>query len=577
MLAVVLAATTWYTYTYRSDPPTLDQRLLAYIPSDTIFLAGRTRSPPTESLVGTWRSFVQPLAAMATAFDPRHAATEGGSAAGILAALAKRLATSVEGEEGWLFDLIGMPRDGVVAAYTAAGIPVVRWQLADPRALWRTLNTAEQAAGVLGRTEARDGLRMRRYSFGSADSRRLELIVASGDGFGLITLDVRGVDNEALGQALGVVKPLVSFSAADLDTMAAAYGLIPGSVGFIDTKRLFNALSGAPGEHLDDLVDGFTATPGATNWLFSALDDVKCRETTAAITDFWPRTVFGVPALEGNNSHISLRLVGEIANQDRLATLNQLRGHVPEIAQSRRSVLAVGLGLNGATLQPVVEGLKTRLKDFSVSCEIFPDIQRRMADAAAAALELVGNVLSEWPDLAHIKGVAAGLIRVETGSKPSVPNAADGVLMIATEEPRTIRRLIRSATSADADTRPELHGDAVRLLAPPAAAGSQSVRVALREHGVAMLLGNATLPKHADTKPQPLVPNGLLVLRYDGGILAHDIKRATESLTVPEGPEAGQALIKIAELLRATDLAFNVSVDVVEAGVNVDVRATPAD
>jgi hypothetical protein len=513
LLVVVITAAGWYAY--QSSPPTPGSPLLSYVPSDTVFFTGYVRPPTAGKLLIAWRKLRPAYASNLAGLDPKHATAAGGPAAGVLAGVLRRQAMVTADAGGWPFAIYGLPRGGVVVAYTVGTVPVVRWQLDHPQAFWNTVDAAEQMADVQGQSEFRSALRLRRYAFGTGENRQpLELIIATGNGFGVATLATTGIDEKTLDEVLGVTKPANPLDTTELGTLAGAYGLIPGTVGFIDHLRLLAGLSGTPGNRLGKIVDSIAAWAGA-DMLFPSLRTSECLEEANVIASIWPRTVTGVSALDETTDRLSQRLVIEISDEESLARIEHLRGHIPEVVWSLPGIVGIGLGVEISSLVPVVEGLEWRINRATFRCAPLSAAQRLLVRAGTAGLDFATAVLKDTDTRADVKGIAMVLSDVQPMNDPVVPATGDGVLVITAERPEAVWRIVQSVVGPDMDTVPEMGGDPAVF--PQHMTQGRRVRALLREQQLAVVVGDAELPERADGKPEVVLPNGLFALRYQNG------------------------------------------------------------
>lgn len=579
LLVAIVTVDGWYAY--QSSPPTLGSQLLSYVPSDTIFFTGYVRPPMAGKLLAAWRKLQPAYASNLAGLDPRYATAAGGPAAGVLAGVLRRHTMVTADAGGWPFAIYGMPREGVVVAYTVGTVPVVRWQLDHPQAFWNTVDAAEQMADIQGQSEFRSALRLRRYAFGSGENRQpLELIIATGNGFGVATLATTGIDAETLDEVLGVMKPARPLDTTELDTLAGAYGLIPGTVGFIDHLQLLAGLSGASGNCLGKIVDSLTAWAG-TDVLFPSMRTSECLEEVNVIASIWPRTVTGVSALDETTDRLSQRLVIEIADEESLARIEHLRGHIPEVVWSLPGIVGIGLGVEISSLVPVVEGLEWRINRATFRCAPLSAAQRLLVRAGTAGLDLAADVLKDANGLedtdrsVDVKGIAMVLSDVPSRNDPAVPAAGDGVLVITAERPETVWQIVQSVVGPDMDTVPAMGGDLAVL--PQYMTQGRRVRAFLREQQLAVVVGDAKLPEQADGKPEVVRPNGLFALRYQSGRGLHTVVHLMERLPVSMNRAVQQSVRETAEALSALSLSLALSLDVVKTGLVVDVTATLGD
>jgi hypothetical protein len=579
LLVAIVTVDGWYAY--QSSPPTLGSQLLSYVPSDTIFFTGYVRPPTAGKLLAAWRKPRLAYASNLAGFDPRHATAAGGPAAGVLAGVLRRHTMVTADAGGWPFAIYGMPREGIVVAYTVGTVPVVRWQLDRPQAFWNTVDAAEQIADVQGQSEFRSALRLRRYAFGTGENRQpLELIIATGNGFGVATLATTGLDEKTLDEVLGVTQPAHSLDTTELDTLAGAYGLIPGTVGFIDHLQLLAGLFGAPDNCLGKIIDSITAWAGV-DMLFPSLRTSECLEEANVIASIWPRTVTGVSALDETTDRLSQRLVIEIADEESLARIEHLRGYIPEVVWSLPGIVGIGLGVDISSLVSVVEGLEWRINRATFRCAPLADAQQRLVRAGTAGLDFATAMLkdtdghADTDTRADVKGIAMVLSDVQPMNDPVVPATGDGVLVITSEHPEAVWRIVKSVVEPGMDTVPAMDGDPAVF--PQHMTPGRRVRAFLREQQLAVVVEDAELPEQVDGKPEVVLPNGLFALRYQSGRGLRTLVHLIEGLPVSMNRAVQQAVRETVEVLSALSLSLALKLDVAKTGLVVDVTATLGD
>ncbi|HET8701560.1 MAG TPA: hypothetical protein VFL97_07835 [Nitrococcus sp.] len=560
-----IAAGGWYAYQPIALSP--GERLLRYVPSDSAFLLGLTRPLPAQRFLAEWDRLLPPYPSAAAQLDPRRVTAEEGPAMGVLAGLLQqRTVGRAKGE--WPFSRYGFPPMGVMAVYMAGGAPVLRWQLTDPETLWKTLNTAEQAAGIRGQSESRGSLKLRRYAFSTRGRHSpLELIFAAGDGFGMVTLHVQGVSQRALDAALGVQMPANSFAPSELDDLAWTHGLLSGTAGFIDHQRLLAELSGASDEHFSKLINALTAVFGITDPLLSALHTPDCRDDAKAIADTWPRTILGVTGFEKSTGRLTGRLIIETADQGMLAHLEPLQGDEPAVASSPQSLLSFGLGIDFSSLTSVMGSFETQFTGTPYRCPALIAAQRLpwpnpLQFGIATAL------------LADVKGAAAALFRLQPASDSTWPIKGDGIIMIASDHPMALWRTVQFMGGLDLKQAPQLDGPPVAL--PDQWTRGQPVRVALRKNGLAVLFGDAKLPSsHAGAGPKASSPHYLVALRFRARHAAAAAQVIMQRLPMRMKPAARQRLRGALDELQALDMGLEIGIGLGNTGFNVDITVVP--
>jgi hypothetical protein len=315
--------------------------------------------------------------------------------------------------------------------------------------------------------------------------------------------------------------------------------------------------------------------------LFPALRTSECLEEASVIASVWPRTVTGVSVLDETTDRLSQRLVIESSYEESLARIERLRGHIPEVVWSLPGIVNIGLGVELSSLAPVAEDLVWGVNRATFHCSPLSAAQRLLVRAGTAGLDFATDVLKDTDGLedtdthTDVKGIAMVLSDVQPMNDPVVPAAGNGVLVVTTERPEAIWRVVQSAVGANVDTVPDMHGEPAVL--PQHMTRGWRVRAFLREQQLAVVVGDAKLPEPADGKPEAVRPNGLFALRYQSGRGLRTIVHLMERLPVSMNRAVQQAVRETVEVLSALSLSLALNLDVAKTGLVVDVTATPGD
>lgn len=560
-----IAAGGWYAYKPISLTP--GEQLLRYVPSDSAFFVGFTRPLPTHDFFAIWSGLLPPYPSATTQqLDPREVAADKGAAMGVLAGILQQHMTSLA-KGGSPFVLYGFPPKGVMAVYMAGDAPVLRWQLTDPRALWKTLDTAEQAAGIQGRSESRGALRLRRYTFAIREHQPpLELIFAAGGGFGLATLHAEGIGQKVLNETLGVKMPANPLDADEMNNLAWAHELLPGTASYIDHQQLLAKLSGASGEHFTQIIKGIMAVSGTADRLLAALHNPQCRDDADVITDTWPRTLLGVTQFDERQGRLTERLIIETTDQSILARLEPLRGHEPAVAKSPQSLLSFSLGIDFSSLTSVIGTFKTQFTGTPYRCPALVAAQQQLPWPNPIQLGIATALLAD------VKGIAAVLFHLQSANNPGLPIKGDGVVMIATDHPEALWRVVQFMGGLDLQQPPRLDGEPVPL--PKRMTLNQRIRVALRDDGLAVLIGDAQLPRSGGEENGLSTPNDLIALRYQYGRATRATLAAVEDLPMGMNSAARQRVRSALDDLKAMNIGLQVGVGLGDTGFNMDITVS---
>lgn len=565
-LVALLVVTGWGACRPESAPA--GEQMLRYVPANTAFFAGVTQDTWAGELGAG--SGIYSYLLSGVDIDPRRATAELGPAAGVVVALLHAQGRAAERGERPMASL-GVSSDAITAAYTVEQSPVMRWRAADPRRFWQSIDAAERRAGTEAETERHGAFELRRYPLDTAGGP-LQLVLATDGAFALAALHAPQDERTGLDEVLGAERPSDPLDQAVLDGLARSYGLVPGTVAFVDNERLLAALSERGSDALiARIARGVRATDVPLHpWLVD-LGTAACRDEISLLPEYWPRTVLGMTDFEPAARRLEQRVVFESPHQRGLAALETLQGRIPALAQAPETVLGLGIGVDVSrwvSEEPATESAESDSANSGTGTA-------READCPPIAAILQRQDASDGPPdavrriLARAQGVGASIFRTPPdrgrAQRPGVASA----LMVTTEEPDEVRAALEEIAA--------LEPVPVAYRQQPVAPWRAVRRSDEDAPGAGLLLSEAPVvvaqpPAGSD---DAAATNALATLRYRHGVDVRATVTALEPWLAPLPDAQRQGVRQAVRGLDGVPFDLAADVRVGERGVELDLGIAP--
>jgi len=313
------------------------QKVLSHIPADTVMFSGQLQPFPLKAYLQS-TSLSQPGSAqlaegLAQENDPRIR---------FFGQLMLAYMDSAGSPEKFQ-QVFGLPDELRSFVYTLGFIPVARYQVADPQALWTLLDKAEQESGLKHQLRTLKGQQYRAYPMGD-EGEKLDLLIAEREGWVSITLDTEYNDAAVTEMAFGLSRPASSLADSDkLAAMQQKHGFEASNISYIDHINLVTGLTTEKGNLLAEML-GKVAQSGQLD--LTEIRTPACQSEMMAVAENWPRTVSGSreTSITAEKTHMVAAMVVESKNQVVMDALSSMQGFLPQYL-SQPSVMGFGLGL----------------------------------------------------------------------------------------------------------------------------------------------------------------------------------------------------------------------------------------
>lgn len=539
-----------------ATPGAEQPRLSDAVPADTLFYAATSRNREMANMLADFRKYR--IASIQRNFpELRKASARYGQAGRLIVGFFEAYAKRVEQGE----TLPGVPDTLQTRAYTVGIVPVLRMKLADAAAFEELLDEAEQRGGAQATRASYQGVQYRAYAI-EIDGEPLQasLLVAVRPDHVVVTLDVPKLRDESLPLALDLEAPATSLAASGLlQDISDRHDLDRDNITFLNHQAIVAAVTGAAGNHGGEMLAKLDDDDD-----LAALRTPACREDLQAIAKIWPLTVTGIRAqAKTGDGDIEIRqlLVSEVTDPALTATLASLRGHIPKalLEGAGEPVAGLALGLDAASITPVLTQLEHRFASADFHCEWLVRAQQQAGQGNLAAATIVSGLFR------GVKGVSVTFF----GFDPDT--GVDALIDISAVDPAALFQMVRSMQPGLLG-QVELPADGRSTVVVPDINGQQVRAMIAGKHLVVFSGPRAsTVASHA--ADDSLEPNGLIFSRIDYGKLMPmlvELLSTTEDVPVANAAQIRQLkenLRRIGEWnLRAQGL-----LTFADAGVSLDV------
>ncbi len=513
LLLLVAGPAAWYFS--KSDSGTgepADNRLLAFVPADTIFFSGSLEPVSIEQNILMMQQYGM--------FSSADLMLESGLEVEETAPDGVKLLTALYGEYmGALTDPrmltqhFGIADPLNAAVYGVGTLPVMRVALADPEVFIGLLDGIEDKHDINPDRSAIQGVSFRAYRLSDeAEAESYRLVVAQHDGYAVLTLDTPLADSVDLAPALGAVKP--DSSLADTETLPALvkkYDFLASSLTYIDHVSIAKGITRPESNGFGQMLSALINHHDSDN-PFASVQNDACHGDLTQLAGHWPRLVAGNTRIDDEGMEGSLILEGR--NPELLQDLAKIRGHIPGAILGDDFAISLGLGLDMDAIAPYLTRTWRKFTQATYQCEPLIAMQASAKESNPAMLGAMTGMM------AGVKGIAAGLINLQMedagpGAAPEV-TAADMMVTITAEDPQALLSVMAMMQPGLAELAIEDGGEPVSL--PMPLAPELDIKAAQRGHNLILFVGPESAAHLAAfaTKTDPEA-NGLMAFSMNAG------------------------------------------------------------
>ncbi|WP_027856641.1 hypothetical protein [Marinobacterium jannaschii] len=489
-----------------NQPQDPTQAVLSHVPADTVMFSGQLQPFPMKAYLQS-TALTQPK-------SPQHLAEALQDESDPRARFFGQLMIAymdAAGSAETFQQTFGLPDEMRSFIYTLGFIPVARYQVADPQAIWTLLDKAEQESGLSHQLRYLKGQSYRAYPLGE-DGKTLDLLVTERDGWVSITLDTDFNDAAVTEMAFGLTKPAVSL--ADSDKLAALqkqHGFEATNISYIDHLNLVTGLTTEKGNLLAEML-GNVVKAGELD-----LADVRtdaCRSELKGVAENWPRIVMGSREtnISAEKTHMVASAVLESKNKVFMDALNSMQGFLPEYL-SQPSVFGFGLGLEADKISPALTSIWNDAMTPEYSCQPLQQMQQSMSGNNPMMLGMVTGMAQ------GVKGVSMSLLDYSLNTDATKPDldSFEAIVSLSAENPANLVNLAKSMLPQLAQLELPLDGTAVDIsgLLPIPPNFDVQPMLALKGKHLVLYTGDKGAAVADQLKTTAPVANGLLSLSVD--------------------------------------------------------------
>ena len=404
------------------------------------------------------------------------------------------------------------------AFYTVGALPVLRFKLENEANFDKLIAAAENRTKAKADTAKLKEFTYKRYFF-NKDKHPVAFAIGKKDGFAILTLDLGDmVPADDLAIAFGITKPAKSLKqAATLDQLVQSYGFRKNSLGFINNELLIKTLTRADSP-LAKLLDKISE--GESNKSLAEYRTPECQKDIESIASLWPREIFGYTNLDTKGDPIRFDSTFKVESKDAatMASLQKLRGFIPDYGKEDKSLFKAAIGLNVDELAPVTTELWNRATQAQFTCTSLKDIQNslKMTNPSMLAMgtAMVQGLQGASLDLQELK------LKNNATEMPAVEKLSF-VASVSSKQPQQLWGMLSMASpELAAQVKLPADGQSVDLPVPPIMQLPGKIKLGLYGQHITVFTGDQGAKFAASLAKQPLAANGFYQLGLDYGLLA---------------------------------------------------------
>lgn len=388
----------------------------------------------------------------------------------------------------------GLDLKGHSALYGLGLAPVLRFELADPKAF----------DGFVGRLEAAYGKQFDVATLGSQSYRKYvsaatgtEVILAVVGKQAVAALLPADAAPALLRQALGLDRPAHSLLDDDrLSDLAKHKGYQPWAIGELDLSRLLPTIAGGKDPLFEALLKAHAANESAkTGEPVAHLMQIpaSCQTDAARIAARVPQLSFGYTRLDAKHQDVRL----DVALADDISqAFAGLKVELPGLGADASAPFELSLALPMSQLRSFWGAQAAAVADKPFTCPALDSLNDNFAQ--------LGDMVQKaaTPPFGELRGLRLALDSFETGANGSLPKI-DARLLIGTTNPAGLLGMAQMTSPALAKLRLADDGKPQALPAEVATALGQPAWAAMNDKVLGVAVGAGEDGKLADMLKQP--------------------------------------------------------------------------
>ncbi len=586
--------------------------ILSYVPADTIYFFGGLEPASLNDMLKIiepqWE-FMQPADFRKTINQQLHNNKDMPPAAKMLTGLFIEYLTAFK-DLKTAQRILGVGDELDAVFYSVGTTPVMRIKLADTNAFNTFIKNTETIALVTPVQETHGELSLRTYSFSAPGTRQpdspdAKLVISVDNNYALITL-LTPLESETTRDAiLGTKKPVDSLADVTLlKDLKSRHNFHPAYLGYVSHVEIVKGLTTPEGNEFGRMLgtllktisaqkapeqtparagkdSGQTAIaqnePMAENPL-APIQTTACRTELLAITQTWPRTVFGYTELnlKEKPNKIAMRMLVENTDAAFMQQLQQLRGFIPEhiYKTESRPALGFGFGFNIDALTPVVSQIFTEFTQKDYQCQFLAEMKQGLIGSnPVLALGMMTGMA------AGVQGISAAILDVDAAmnldQKDTAPDirSLDAIITISAKEPQRLLLMAANFQQGMPPIQLPADGTPIDFPIPLPTSDLGNVKLALKGNHIVAYIGDKAEQLAQTMANDPLTATGMFALNINFGKYMRFINDFVQAADTAEGKISEQDKAML-EGMAKVDMQFVESFDMTPQGIVLDATMT---
>lgn len=567
LIAVAVLAVVGTAYLYDKQSHSLDKSTeqalqspeLAYIPADTLMFAGQLKPFPVKKyikLLSQNKASYEQFGLMVNELSKGELVRQK-----FFVSLLKTYNDTLKSPD-LLMQNYGVKNSFKSLFYTVGLLPVIRYEISEPEALWKMLSKAEEESGLKPTAHTISGVEYKSYAFYEKNGQVFELIASVNNGWATLTFNTPINEQKELELALAINKPEKSLASENtLNKMMKKHRFDATYVGFFNHVTLLNGLTNKDNNHFNQMLNKILALSNTDldEKELSVFREKTCQDDLSQLVSNWPRTVFGTHQLEITDTSINMKASMIIeGNTDLMRVLAGLRGFIPEHLHSAdNKIMSLGLGLDIGKVTPVLTTLWNDFTQTQYQCAPLVEMQTEIAKNSPMMTAMFTGMASD------VKGFSAALFDFELSYENDQPalKKFDSLITLSVNNPISFFNSVKAFYPPLADLKLPQDGTAVNLneFVPMLDMFGVQVDIAVKGDNIALYSGAIASETAVSLTKQALVNNGV-------NSFSLDYKKFFTSL-FDVAAMANQALPEELNSLKETDMRLHFLMDYTDNGI----------
>jgi len=586
--------------------------ILSYVPTDTIYFFGGLEPASLNDMLKTiepqW-GFMQPADFRKTIDQQLPNNKDMPPAAKMLTGLFVEYLTAFK-DLKTAQGVLGLGDEMDAVLYSIGTTPVIRIKLADTNAFNTFVKSAETTALVTPVQESHGEISFKTYSFSTpktdhSASTDIKLAISVDNNYALITLLTPWESPATRDVILGTKKPLDSLENATLlKDLKSKHNFHPAYLGYVNHMEIVKGLTTPEGNEFGRMLGALLKTINAqkapeplpdqtdedagqafttqnepmTENPLAPIQTTECRTELLAVTQMWPRTVFGYTelSLKEKPNKMAMRMLVENTDMAFMQQLQQLRGFIPEHLRKieSRPALGFGFGFNIDALTPVVSQMFTEFTQKDYQCQLLAQMKQGLTDSnPVLALGMMTGMA------AGLQGISATILDIDAAinleEKSATPDirSLDAIITLSAKDPQRLLLMAANFQQGMPPIQLPADGTPIDFPIPLPTSNLGSVKLALKGNHIVAYIGDKAELLAQTMVNDPLAATGMFALNIDFGKYMRLINNFVQTANTTDGKISEQDKVML-EGMAKVDMQFVESFDITPQGIVLDATIT---